>query len=292
MASNPFEVLGLNPKIVGTLSSDDLDYVIAAMCKALKVIYHTDRPNGGDRKKFDEIVDIEAMLDRKTKPVEFVTYKNNFTIESKKGKQARLEKENQYWLVHGGAVTDAYIKYISAYNDEKSPGINVRSLDKYELHIFDNVIGVRLNPYKSIKKQHLAFLTLTTKAGKIHRTSYEGEATVARVPIGTVPVSTFLPYGGIIKFLKLVDDDTFHREKVTIDSESVDTQKNNVSEIQWMQYNISNRISTQNFSKIVEHIRPYVIANSLLISVSYENSVPSFYYEGQIMKIKPLGSRS
>ena len=157
---NPFEILGIAPEICKKLTDEDLFSVVKSSYRALQSIYHPDK--GGSHKQAIEVNLAYEMLNYKSDPEGFVTYREKYIkrlawASRKRAKDLEQQLEQQQKQSKKTAIK--YYEYILNRLGCGDCGDSIESLRSVTIGLCDVALQKNLPPtpqfygtnYKQIK---------------------------------------------------------------------------------------------------------------------------------------------
>ncbi|WP_038057268.1 J domain-containing protein [Thermodesulfobacterium hydrogeniphilum] len=151
--TNPFEILGLSPKIVKELDEESLYKLVRAIYRVLQMIYHPDR--GGDPNKALEINLAFELLNLEKNPESFKEYRKKYIERlSRKTLQTKIENleiQNRKLNFYNQLLKEKFWQFLK--NDFEALKDLFKQNKGFRLKIFDVVSYFNFSHLRRIKKQ-------------------------------------------------------------------------------------------------------------------------------------------
>ena len=287
MAKNPFEVLGLNQAVVGSLDNSGLQYIINSQFRALQQIFHPDK--GGDEKRSKEINDAYSELDRGVYTPKLAAFKAAYLRKATRDRMSLLESELQQSEEKTQAYYMKIIDFLLAYSQARSnvpanqsQGYTIFNIAPGILHMHDWVrsLEVDVRNYK-VKKKCFHDLELDL-SGHISRVDASGKRNFPKKTLmGGIPSQDLGKYGGMKSLLKRVHDFITWPDIMLNYQTRQMGKRTPLSHIPF-----ENMISPEQFYTLMPLLRPELQRSDFLFSLNLDHELPYFQIEGVIIRIE------
>lgn len=297
--SNPFEVLGLDPRLVTRLKPRQLDQLIAVTGRTLKAMFHPDQADGGNVDRFNEINSASLMLHRINNPEAFEKAKKQFLDKARRSKTTLLQLELDEVRTAGASALYAFADYLLKTSTPSAVPV-VNRLMGYRVKILDRVMQMLAHSQRYKSGSHIGFHDLEfTEQGNFH-VSEKGKSRLKykRTPVGAIPLVVFQKMGGLEKFLAATGEPAPRqltspsdvKEMFTLRSAGLASKsfRQENAQIRHLQNFIKYEFNMQQMLKVVNHLSAEVKRDHVLISVVNTEQGPAFYAEGVILGVEPL----
>lgn len=286
---NPFEVLGLDPKLVARLKPRQLDQLISSTGRTLKAFYHTDQADGGDIERFYEINNASQALDKKQVGVaKFDEVKKQFLKKSARDKVNKLSEELEAEQIATRKLSKAFLNFLTSEVADEGNTPNIHNMTGYRVSIIDNVMSTVSNALKSDPHGNYLFFHLDFTTDGNYRVSEKGKKREAytRTIVATIPTKSFNRFGGLVNFLTQdaipPDRQLTHRGRKADRSESI------LKEMLIQRRYLGYEFEPSAMQKILSNLSTEVVRDNALITLINTPNGPRFRIEGTIVKVERI----
>lgn len=284
---NPFEVLGIAPQLVRTLSDEQMSQVIKSQYRTLQQIFHPDKQKGSEEKSKELNQSYEQIGPDSPREV-YQAFKTQFVKRAPVSKKSSaLEEELLKASERETQFSNSLLNYLASFSgiENAKTVFNAApcTLNMIDTTLYDRVSWMRMLSKDARRKAFFVFKMQGDGNIEIQR---GGTKTIVceRKPIGTIDkYSVRTQHGSMARAIKKIqgvwtpDDENLSR-RLALETR----QQRKPREIKEHEP----KISPVDFHPLMPLLSPLLREDSYLFSFGKEEGRYYFVFEGQINKIQ------
>lgn len=292
-AKNPFEVLGIDPRLVLQLSAHQLDQIIGVTGRTLKAMFHPDQVLGGDIDRFIEINTACQVLNRTRNPQGFEEARKSLLEKLKRSKVLSLSLELEKERIERNKTSEAFVDFLMKTGVASSEVPLVSKPSGWRVKMLDKVMMVNIPDGYKARGDGFFYLDFTPVGNFRVSSKEKSQREYHRIPIGTIAIEAFQKCGGLNRFLSQ-NTIPLPRRVVSRGDTRIVTRRGSgpVNFISREQSHIMDTIRYEVPSERMAYMARYLsqdmCKDRVLFSITNGISNPAFYAEGLILGVQPL----